>query len=305
MSNFVQFELWKDCNNHCKFCFNKGQQEINKLQSLLEIKQRVLNLDFDNLNGIAFIGGEFFDNQLDNDDVKVEFYELFNIVNSLLKEKTIEFCFFTSSLILNKDKYLIPFLDFLKESGNLDKYTLCTSYDLKYRFHTEDNKKVWKENALFLKENYPELKIHTEMILTGFLIDAVLNDSFNLRDFSQKFNTHIDFLEPESGLYYYDKKEMIEDLSDFFPTKKAFIDFIKKEAFVEKFIDLNRFLSPELRANSLYFHYDGKSVEFHNRRIIPGAADASILNVKYELGLKDSNISMYDIVKQIKENCDG
>mgnify|MGYP003571390106 CR=1 FL=1 len=257
MSNFIQFELWKDCNNNCRFCFNKGQSKIDKLKSLVEIKQKILGLNYKNIDGLAFIGGEFFDNQLDDKIIKSEFYKLFDHVNDLLKEKTIDFSFFTSSLIFDKNKYLIPFLNFLKESGNLDKYTLCTSYDLKYRFHDEESRKLWEENVLFLKENYPELKIHTEMILSGFLIDSVLSDSFNLKEFSEKFNTDIDFLEPESGLYYYDKQQMIKDLPDFFPTKKAFIDFIKKEVFVEKFIDLDRFLSPELRANSLYFHYNG------------------------------------------------
>lgn len=302
MSNFIQFELWKDCNNRCKFCFNKGQSEVDKLKSLVEIKQKILNLDFTDINGLAFIGGEFFDNQLRDNLIESEFFDLFDIVNNFLKENTIDFCFFTSSLIFDRNKYLIPFLNFLKESGNLDKYTLCTSYDIKYRFHTKEDEEKWRDTVLFLKENYPELKLHTEMILSAFLIDAVLNDKFNLKDFSQKFNTDIDFLEPESGLYYYDKKQMVKDLPDFFPTKKAFIDFVKKEAFVEKFIDLNRFLSPELRANSLYFHYNGKLIEFHDRRIIEKATDTSLLDVKYEIGLIDSDMSMYDIVKQMRES---
>ena len=304
MSNFIQFELWKDCNNGCKFCFNKGQSKIDKLKSLIQVKQRILDLDFKNIQGIAFIGGEFFDNQLSDDIVNTEFFNLFDIVNSLLEKKIINFCFFTSSLILDRNNYLVPFLDFLKKSGYLEKYTICTSYDLKYRFHNNGEER-WKDNILFLKNNYPELKVHTEIILSGFLIDAVLSDRFNIKDFSREFNTKVDFLEPESGLYYYDKQEMIKDLPDFFPTKKAFIDFIKKEAFVNKSIDLDRFLSPDLRANSLYFHYNGDLIEFHDRRIIPGATDTSLLDVKYEIGLKDSNISMYDIVKQIKENYNG
>ena len=301
MSNFIQFELWKDCNNGCKFCFNKGQPKIDKLKSLLEVKQKILSLDYKDIDGLAFIGGEFFDNQLNNNDIKTEFLELFNVVNGLLEKKDISFCFFTSSLIFDRNKYLIPFLDFLKKSEHLDKYTLCTSYDLKYRFHG-DGESTWKDNMLFLKQNYSELKTHTEMILSGFFIDAVLNNLFNIRQFCDTFNTNVDFLEPESGLFYYDKQEMINDIPDFFPTKKAFIDFLKKEAFINKTIDLNRFLSPELRANTLYFNYNGNLVKFDHRRTIPKATDTSLLDVKYDIGLKDSKIAMYDIVKEMKES---
>ena len=38
MSNkFIQFELWKDCKQGCKFCCNKGAEPIDKNKSCLYI----------------------------------------------------------------------------------------------------------------------------------------------------------------------------------------------------------------------------------------------------------------------------
>jgi hypothetical protein len=147
---------------------------------------------------------------------------------------------------------------------------------------------------------YPLLKLHTETIVTGFFIDAVLNDEFNIRDFCNEFHTHIDYIEAGSGFYYYDKRECAKDMPDFFPTKDKFIKFLYKTAIQNKDIDLETFISPNVRSDKIYCNYNGKRYIMSNRRKSKMAITVKDLEVKYEMGLLDSSDKMLDIVAELK-----
>ena len=70
---FLQFNLWKDCNNNCEFCFYRGHKLLSnekKISSINFVKERLLDLEeSDFYNEIGFIGGEFFDNQIEDESV--------------------------------------------------------------------------------------------------------------------------------------------------------------------------------------------------------------------------------------------
>ena len=69
MNNFIQYELWKSCRNHCKFCYNYGQEDkLTKIDSLNYFLNKLDEKEVDNYNEIGFIGGEFFDNQLEDEE---------------------------------------------------------------------------------------------------------------------------------------------------------------------------------------------------------------------------------------------
>lgn len=110
-----------------------------------------------------------------------------------------------------------------------------------------------------LHELYPELSIHTEIIVTQHFINAVLEDKFNITEFKNKFNTHVDYIEPASGLYYNDKQDCEKDIPGFFPTKESFIKFLVKTIVENKEIDPYTFCSMELRSSKLYY-IDGGNV---------------------------------------------
>lgn len=301
MGRFIQYELWKDCNNHCKFCFNKGQPDFDKVESLNYVIQKVQEKIVDKYDEIGFIGGEFFDTQLDNPEVKTLFYKLFDIIIDKILNHKINKLYITSSLILDIDKYLIPFLNYLQEKGILDNILLCTSYDLKYRFHTEQAHTLWKNNMLNLYKKYPNLKLHTETIMTGFFINAVNNNEFSITDFCNTYHTRIDYIEPGSGFYYYDKIACAKDMPDFFPRKEDFLKFLKKVALETKEIDLNTFLSAEIRSDIIYCNYDGKRTCMSDRRKNEAVINIKDLKVKYELGMIDSPLRMIELVKQFKK----
>lgn len=298
---FLQFNLWKDCNNNCEFCFCRGHKKLSvekKLQSISFVKERLLDLEeSDFYNEVGFLGGEFFDNQIEDPLVKDYFYSLFDILREKRDRGLLDKIYISTSLIFDTNKYLRPFLEYLKKIGLLDITLLCTSYDLKYRFHNDKAKKLWEDNMKQISKDY-NTSIHTEIIVTQTFIDAVLNDDFNIESFSKKFNTHIDYIEPSSGCYFYDKEDFSREIKDFFPKRESFLNFIKYAAIDNQFIDLTNFLSMKVRADTIYYHLKGQWRKIEGRRHNYVNPVLGLYDVKYEIGYCDSDKSMAEDVKK-------
>ena len=63
MNKFIQFQLWRDCNVGCAFCYNDGIAKGDKVQMLNFARQRLLQDDIGtDYTSVGFIGVEFFDN---------------------------------------------------------------------------------------------------------------------------------------------------------------------------------------------------------------------------------------------------
>lgn len=301
MGNFIQFELWKDCSNGCKFCFNRGQKDVNKIESLKFVLEKMDSPEMDKYNEIGFIGGEFFDTQLDDNNVKQLFYKLFDKCIDKINNGKLNTIYIATALLFNMEKHLFPLLNYLNQHKVLDKVLLCTSYDLKYRFYTLQRKCIWENNMKLLHKHYPILKLHTETIVSGFFINAILNGEFNITNFCQDFHTNIDFIEPSSGFYYKNKKECMEDIDDFYPTKEQFMKFVQKTIILDKEIDINTFLSPYIRSDKVYYNYNGQRKVIENRRENNMVINSNELNVEYEYGFLDSNEKMIDIVNELRQ----
>lgn len=297
-NKFLQFELWNDCKIGCKFCCNKGQKDINKIKSLNFYLNKLNDLkEIQQYNEIGFIGGEFFNGELKDPKVKELFYKLFEKISKLHFKKI----YFTTSLIFDRNLYLVPFLEYLKELNVLDKCLLCTSYDFKYRFNIEQKLQYWKDNMNFLHKIYPELKLHTEIILMECFMNKVLNNEFSILEFKEKYHTEIDYIEPASGLFYKNKEEAAKDLLDFFPKKSTFEKFIIKTCIKSNEIDLSTFLSMELRANVLYYIDDGEILYFDDRRNTDGLIRPKNKYIKYETGFIDSDESLYKVLNKFRK----
>lgn len=294
-NKFLQYELWKDCCIGCKFCCNKGQPDLNKVESLQFVINKLDDEEVYDYNEIGFIGGEFFNREIEDEQVKSLFYKMFE---KLTKFDHIEKIYITTALIYDCNKLLFPFLTYLREIGILNKCLLCTSYDIAYRFYTEERKSLWKANVLKLHELYPELRLHTEIIVTQHFINAVLNDEFSITEFKKEFNTHVDYIEPGSGLFYIDKNECEKDIPGFFPTKESFVKFLAKTILQNKEIDPYTFCSMELRSSKLYYIDGGRRMVVDGRRSTNGVAEPLDKTKKYEIGLIDSDKTMRAICKE-------
>lgn len=150
---------------------------------------------------------------------------------------------------------------------------------------------------LTLHKLYPELKLHTETVITQYFIDAVLNDDFSITEFCNTYHTRLDYIEPTSGLYYKDKQECMKDIPDFFPTKDSFIDFMMKTGVESNEIDLKTFLSMEIRSNKLYYLDEGIRCVSANRRENDGMIVPKDSSIKYEIGFADSDDNMPELVR--------
>lgn len=299
-NKFLQYELWKECHNGCKFCCNKGQKDLDKASSLMFVLKKLDDPEVNDYNEIGFIGGEFFDVELGNSVVRDLFYKVFEKCAELIKTGVIDKLYFTTALIYNMECYLKPFLNKLKEWGILDKTLLCTSYDIAYRFHSDEKRNLWKSNMLELHKLYPELKLHTEIIVTQWFVDAVNNEEFSITDFQKTYHTRCDYIEPASGLYYKDMKACEEDLPGFFPKKDSYIEFLYKVGENDE-IDFNTFLSMELRSSKLYYIDGGQRLIADERRNTNGAAKPLDKNIKYEIGLIDSDKTMRELALLVKD----
>lgn len=294
-NRFIQYELWKECRNGCEFCFNRGQKSLDKIERLNYIIEKLNDPEVDDYNEIGFIGGEFFDIELRDEKVQRLFFQLFRICADKVQAGKLDKIYVTTGLIFDIKPYLIPFLEFLRIWGLSDKTLLCTSYDTKYRFHTQEKEELWKNNMKYINEHYNEVKLHTEIIITQDFINKVLDDTFSITKFKEEFNTAVDYIEPSSGFYFNDKKDAAKHLNDFFPTKSSFIKFLKKVT-LNKEIDLSTFLSMELRSNKIYdIDYIPTCIE--NRRDINTKIVPYDKTKKYEIGFIDSEDKMIDIVR--------
>lgn len=293
MSRFIQFELWKDCSQGCPFCCNRGQVPINKNQSCQYVLDILDSLEPNVYDYIGLIGGEFF-----NGEMRFNMHSFFLIMRRI-KELNPKKIFITTNLIYDMRDYLVPVLKAIGAVlGIRDKIVICTSWDYKYRFHTPEQQQLWFKNMLYLKDHFPEVELHVEMIMTQHLIDAVLNDTLDLNLFKQVLRCSLDFIEPSSGLYFHDKYECQKSVPGFFPTKSSFIKFLMKE---RNNIDLDKLFSMELRSEELYFIENGERRIAKNRRLGDGRCELKDKSKKYDIGFIDSDQSMRDVVNMFRE----
>ena len=133
-NKFVQFELWKECHQGCKFCCNKGQPKIDKKESIKYVMDILNSDEIKEYNEIGFIGGEFFNGEIE--EVKEEFYKIFEKVKELNFDKI----YITATLIYDINQWLTPFFSYLRDLQILNKVMICTSFDTIYRFKSQEEK---------------------------------------------------------------------------------------------------------------------------------------------------------------------
>ena len=103
MSKNLQYELWQECNNHCVYCTlgreNCKTSDEMKLQSIRTAKNEIEKLVKGEVSALGFIGGEFFQGQLRNLDVKQAFLNLIALSNQLLNDGIIDEIWLNATLI--------------------------------------------------------------------------------------------------------------------------------------------------------------------------------------------------------------
>lgn len=254
---FLQYELWKDCNNGCKYCFNQFVPKVRDKKAALKYAIKNLeNRELEEGSTVGFMGGEFFGGQLERLDVKYYFYELVDLVIKKLGP-TGRFCIMSALMADDKSDWF-EFCDFIR-SRNYEKNVLvCTSWDSENRF-TELTLKNWEETMRETQEKYPDMRIHVEMILTEYLVQNVLKDPDYLKNFEKKWNCRVDFNIPYLPIYCElhncTKESFEEKCPGFFPKRKSFLNMLKQNA---KSFDLDGISNHRFHSSELHYALNDK-----------------------------------------------
>lgn len=301
MKNNIQFELWKNCTNGCDFCFNKGlpcSSKEDKIRILKEVYYRLERLNYDYYDKIGFIGGELFGNQIEDEEVFGEFYKLFELCIYLLQNKKINQINFTSNLLAEDNSKMYQILDLIKLSGLLNRFELCTSYDSKYRF--KGNFTIWHYNMLYIKQNYPKLQTHIEILPTQDFCEKCLSGEFNYEWFKETYDSAIDYSDLNSGFYYKNKLEMEKEVPGFFPKRETFIKWVKK-GLKENWFKIEDICNYNIFFNELYMldktnHFIQYIRHGHDAQMPYGRVEQS--------DYIDSSVLMYDDLQNILKRID-
>lgn len=222
MATLLQYNLWLNCNQHCSFCYQgahpkrfSDEEKGNSIQRLITLLNDRYIVDA--YDYIALIGGEIFDNHLSETNYNLFFKALGLIRNHLQKGRFLQLSFNTNLLYKDK-KFLKESLDYFKEYEK--RLSVVTSYDVKYRFHTEESKKLFLENLEWVRKEYPDLQIIVQSIVSSYFVDDVLNHKFDINAFEKKYGC-------EYNLNNVIHSDLVDKLGKtFFPTRQKYIDFL-------------------------------------------------------------------------------
>lgn len=247
----IQFELWHECNNLCKFCFLGTENRITPIDTKIKsLKDAINNASKFKGDIISLIGGEFFQGQLNSQEVHDLFYDFISLIINKLNNKEIQESWVTATLTDKTPKDLIEFLNYVKKNWNgSGRLFLCTSYDTIGRFHTEEKRLNWEENMYLIRKIDPRIELNTTFILTNDLMEKFNNNEISFMDFSNKYNTGISIKHPNAGPYKGDLKKMEKALPGFVPKRKTSIKFFKKLKLKEYDIFYWKLFNVELRSD--------------------------------------------------------
>lgn len=300
---FLQYELWKDCSNNCKYCFNRNIKPVrNKVESLTYVLNSLREKNLEPGSSIGFIGGEFFGGQLENPKVKKLFYEVIDLAMCKIDTNPPGRFLITAALMSDDPSDWFEFCEHIHKY-NLDEHVLlCTSWDAKYRF-TEKTRQNWEQTVLETQKRYPKMKFHVEMILTEYLINGILDDTFSLREFENKWNCRVDLNIPYLPWFHErgeDKEMFSKRLPLFFPKRKTFLRLL-----MEKPNSINLAGISDCRFHSSELHYtlDDKNWIILPERHKMGTTCTNLRACANCCGYIDSEIKIQDDIKTYLKSC--
>ena len=259
MSLQIQYELWRECNCNCTYCTlgfdnHKTENEL-KLQSMQTAIDEMKNFEPNEHQTVGFIGGEFFQGQLNTPEIKSKFMELIKVANDLLNNHIVKDLWLNASLLIGNQKDLYEAIDLINDKTKL---WILTSYDSIGRFHTPKMLETWQYHMKNIHKLYPEIKLNTTSILTGDFIEKYLNDNIDIKEFKATYHTNL-FLKTTvkpGHLSHLSKQEINDKIGNFFPTQERFQEFLFTFYMREGAEEYHNLFSNDLRADEVRKNYN-------------------------------------------------
>ena len=262
MSLQIQYELWRECNCKCTYCTlgidNCLTSNELKLQSMQTAIDEMKQFKSNEHQTVGFIGGEFFQGQLNTPEIKSKFMELITEANNLLNNNIVKDLWLNASLLIVNQDDLYEAINLIDDKTKL---WVLTSYDTIGRFHTSKMLDTWKYHMNKLHNDYPEVKLNTTSILTGDFIEKYLNDEFDIEDFKAKYHTNL-FLKTTvkpGHLSHLTKQEINDKIGNFFPKQEKFQEFLFTYYSREGEDEYHKLFSNDLRADEVRKNFNDEN----------------------------------------------
>lgn len=185
----IEFLLWSNCNNNCKFCWQNKIHDLstilNEEEMLDSLKQAISKIkEIKNGDDLLIVGGEVLADYYYTVDKKLD--ELFVIVKKKMERNEIRYFYINTNLLYDNLINVTALMNIF--IGMRDRIKFTTSYDVYGRFDNEDAKKLFFENIRVLKEKYPDINIVVNSILTKQLIDNIITGEYNYKQMIDEYN---------------------------------------------------------------------------------------------------------------------
>ena len=255
----LQFELWQECNNHCLFCYNSLRidhtPEEVKLKSMEGALEKISDLSiYEKYDTLAYLGGEFFQGQLNSVSVREKFFELMQKTEELYENGYITEIWMYATMTIGDQKDLFNTLELFKKPIEDGNFWILTSYDTFGRFHTLKMEKTWCNTMQKLRENYKNLRLNVTSILSQDLIEKYLDGRFSFKAIMDKYDCVFFLKQPGNGDFT--KEEMEKRVGNFFLKRNDFLKFLRKFKNEESDDMWTKLFNIKYRADTLYRNYN-------------------------------------------------
>lgn len=184
--NMIQYGVWPNCTNNCDFCLRLNRKPCTKKEQafwLRAIAENIkhVNWETDFPYGVSLLGGELF--YIHDEHLQSLFMDLVDtIIQYVLTPKTPKARFSTVTNGLYKPDFLYRVVDHIRDSVGISRVDVNFSYDLKYRYKTEQARLQALNNILAFRDRY-NYKVGVQMILTQHLINLWKANEFDVNEF--------------------------------------------------------------------------------------------------------------------------
>lgn len=224
-----EFLLWDNCNNNCKFCFQRQNSRIFNLKQREQILNTVIQFlnssNYQRNSHILICGGEIFDN-INNVNILDNFFKK---IISLMNNNIIDLLYINTNLIYQNKTILYNFLNLIQENKLFNRLKFTTSFDLYGRFKNQYSKNLMLNNLIQIKKKYIDINIVTNIILTKIICNNIINKTFSIKQFMKKYNCLVNLIP-----YIIYTNELIADRNQIFKALKTV--FIQNPQYIDYYI---------------------------------------------------------------------
>ena len=193
IKSIYEFLLWANCENNCKFCWqkhlNKKDKFLNvsqKLDSIRAVERFLLSDKYEKGSHVLLVGGELFDTKSSE-----EFQNFLSFVANEMASGNIELLYLNTNLIYENLDSICFLLDKIKDKKLFGRLKFTTSFDIFGRFSDNEKQKLMLTNLKKIKALYPEINIVVNIILTKQACEVILENKFSILGFRQEYSVEV------------------------------------------------------------------------------------------------------------------